>query len=341
MKTILITILVFGVIIFIHELGHFLAAKLFRVRVNEFSLGMGPALFQFTRGETDYALRLLPVGGYCAMEGENDRGSGDDCAFCCKPAWQRFIILFAGALMNLLLGFLLVCLLVGRMELIGTTTIANFYPEASSAQWLQSGDTILRVNGSRVNGYNDAIFQLVRDQDGVIDFEVLRDGQKVQVPGVVFETQEYAEGMRSLVLDFQFYGREKTLLNSLDYAFDWTVAIEKQIWNSLMDIVTGRTGFNQLSGPVGTSAAIGEAASAGFESLTLLVALITINVGVFNLLPIPALDGGRLLFLLIEIIIRRPIPQKYEALIHAVGLALLLALVAVITLKDISGLLGG
>lgn len=240
--------------------------------------------------------------------------------------------------MNLLLGFLLVCLLVGRMELVGTTTVAGFYPEATSDQWLQSGDTILEVNGSRVNGYNDAIYQMIRDQDGVLDFKVLREGEPVELTGVVFATREYEGGTRSLVLDFQFYGKEKTLLSALDYAFDWTVAIEKQIWHSLVDIVAGRTGFDQLSGPVGTSAAIGEAASAGVDSLVLLVALITVNVGIFNLLPVPALDGGRLLFLLIEIIIRRPIPQKYEALIHTVGLALLLGLVAVITLKDISGL---
>jgi len=340
MKTILITILVFGVIIMIHELGHFVAAKLFGVKVNEFSLGMGPALFKFTKGETSYGLRLLPIGGFVSMEGENE-GSADDRAFCNKPAWQRFIILAAGAFMNLILGFVLVGILVGQMQLIGTTTIANFYPEAASSQWLQPNDTIVGVNGYRINGYNDAIFQMVRDQDGVIDFEVVREGEKLLLKDVAFETTELSDGMTSMVLDFQFYGQEKSLFRSLDYTFDWTVSIAKQVWYSLGDILTGQYGLNQLSGPVGTSSAIGEAASAGLESLLMLVAFITINVGVFNLLPVPALDGGRLLFVLIEVIIRRPIPQKYESIIHAAGFIMLMGLVVAITFNDIFKLISG
>ena len=334
MKTVLITLLVFGVIIMIHEMGHFVAAKLFGIKVNEFSLGMGPSFFRYTRGETDYRLRLLPIGGFVAMEGENE-DSGDDRAFCNKPAWQRFIVLAAGAFMNLVLGLILVLVLVGRMELIGTTTIANFYPEAASSQWLQQGDTIRKVNGYSVNGYNDALFQMVRDQDSVIDFEVVRDGQNVALQGVAFDTKEGTDGLKTLVLDFQFYGREKTFFNSLDYAVDWTVSIVKQVWYSLGDIITGKYGINQLSGPVGTSSAIGEAASAGMQSLLLLVSFITINVGVFNLLPVPALDGGRLLFVLIEMIIRRPIPQRFEGFIHAAGFALLMGLVVLITFNDI------
>lgn len=334
MKTVLITLLVFGVIIMIHELGHFVAAKLFGIKVNEFSLGMGPSFVRYTRGETDYRLRLLPIGGFVAMEGENE-DSGDDRAFCNKPAWQRFIVLAAGAFMNLVLGLILVLVLVGKMELIGTTTIANFYPEAVSSQWLQQGDTIQKVNGYSINGYNDALFQMVRDQDGVIDFEVVRDGQKVQLEGVAFDTREGSDGLKSLVLDFQFYGREKTFFNSLDYAVDWTVSIAKQVWYSLGDIITGKYGINQLSGPVGTSSAIGEAASAGMQSLLLLVSFITVNVGVFNLLPVPALDGGRLLFVLIEMIIRRPIPQRFEGFIHAAGFMLLMGLVLMITFNDI------
>ena len=338
MKTILITLLVFGVIIMIHELGHFVAAKLFGVKVNEFSLGMGPVLFKRTRGETSYQLRLLPIGGYVAMAGESEE-SGDPCAFCNRPAWQRLIILAAGAFMNLVLGLVLVGLLVGQQELLGTRTIAHFYPDAVSSQWLREGDSILKVNGYRVNGYNDAIFQMVRDQDGVIDFEVLRDGEKVQVKGVQFETSQIAEGMNSMVLDFNFYGVEKNFLSSVKYSYCWTVSIVKQVWYSLGDIITGHYGLNQLSGPVGTSTAIGEAASMGGASLLLLLAFITINVGVFNLLPVPALDGGRLLFVLIEILIRRPIPQKYESIIHATGFVLLMLLVAVVTFNDIAKLI--
>ena len=340
MKTVVITILVFGIIIMIHELGHFVAAKLFGVKVNEFSLGMGPALLKFNRGETDYCLRLLPIGGFVSMEGENE-DSGDGRAFCNKPAWQRLIVLAAGAFMNLLLGFVLVGLLVGKMELIGTTTVANFYPESASSQWLQQYDTILEVNDYKVNGYSDAIFQMVRDQDGVINFTVLRQGEQILLKDVTFETRQTSDGTTTMVMDFQFFGQEKTFLNSLQYTFNWTVSIAKQVWYSLGDIITGRYGINQLSGPVGTSAAIGEAASAGLDSLFMLVAFITVNVGVFNLLPVPALDGGRLLFVLIELIIRRPIPQKYESIIHAVGLVLLLGLIAAVTFNDIFKLITG
>jgi regulator of sigma E protease len=334
MKTILITLLVFGVIIMIHELGHFIAAKLFGVKVNEFSLGMGPSFVRYTKGETDYRLRLLPIGGFVAMEGENE-DSGDLRAFCNKPAWQRFIILVAGAFMNLVLGLILVLVLVGQMELIGTTTVADFHPEAVSSHWLQQGDIIQKVNGYSVNGYNDVIFQMARDQDCVIDFEVLRQGEKVELDGVVFDTREDESGLKTLELDFRFYGQEKTFFNSLGYACNWTVSIAKQVWYSLGDIISGEYGITQLSGPVGTSSAIGEAASAGLQSLLLLVSFITINVGVFNLLPVPALDGGRLLFVIIEMIIRRPIPQKFESIIHAVGFALLMSLVLLVTYNDI------
>ncbi|MBP0962747.1 MAG: site-2 protease family protein [Oscillospiraceae bacterium] len=341
MKTVVIAILVFGVIIMIHELGHFVAAKLFGVKVNEFSLGMGPALFKFNRGETDYSLRLLPIGGYVSMEGENEN-SGDGRAFCNKPAWQRFIVLVAGAFMNLVLGFLLVIMLVGRMELIGTTTVAGFYPDAVSSQWLQQYDTVVEINGYKVSGYSDTVFQMVRDRDCVIDFTVIRNGERVALNGVAFETKSSSDGVSdTIVMDFQFYGQEKTFFNSLKYSFDWTVSIAKQVWYSLGDLLTGSYGMNQLSGPVGTLAAIGEAASKGFDSLFLLVAFITINVGVFNLLPVPALDGGRLLFVLIEMIIRRPIPQKYESIIHATGLVLLLGLVVAVTFNDIFKLITG
>ena len=265
MKTVLITLLVFGLIIMIHELGHFIAAKLFRVRVNEFSLGMGPSLFCRTVGETEYRLRLLPIGGFVAMEGENEN-SDDLGAFCNHPAWQRLIILVAGASMNLLLGLAVIGILVSRQELVGTTTVAQFYPEAVSSRWLQPNDTILAVNGSRVNGYHDVIFQMMRDQDGSIDFRVKRGAETLTLTGVQFETTEVSEGMRSTVLDFNFYGVEKTFLNSLEYTVDWTVSIAKQVWYSLGDIIRGRYGLNQLSGPVGTSAAIGEAAAQGSSS---------------------------------------------------------------------------
>lgn len=355
LTTIILTLVVFGVIITLHELGHFLFAKLFGVRVNEFSFGMGPRLWGRKKGETEYSIRAFPVGGYVAMEGE-DEDSADGRAFCNKPAWQRFIILAAGAIMNVILGFLILIALVGRMELLGTNVVADFHDNAVSSQYLQSGDRIVSVNGYNTPGYNDVVFQLIRDEDSVVELELLRGGDpklsawdklgaklglndknlgervKVTVP---FNTQRYEDGTESIQLDFIFYGVERNLGNTVTYAAQWTASVVKQVWYSLMDIVTGRFGLKEISGPVGTATIISEASSRGNDSLMMIVAFITINVGVFNLLPIPALDGGRLLFLVIEILFRRPVPAKYEAYVHAVGLVLMLGLIAVVTFSDI------
>lgn len=355
--TILLTVLVFGAIITIHELGHFLCAKLFGVKVNEFALGMGPALARFRGGklvkksdpepqddQTEYVLRAFPVGGFVAMEGENE-DSSDARAFCNKPVWQRFIIVIAGAVMNLILGLIVMMILTSSQPLLGTRVIAGFHENAVTSQKLQINDRIVKMNGYRVNGYNDIIFQLLRDQDGVVDFVVERGGQRLEVDEVVFNTTEIAPGRKSINLDFNFYGVPKTFFGTLHYAVDWTISIVKQVWFSLGDILTGRFGFQELSGPVGVAVIVdearGEMKTQGLRPLLLLLAFITINVGVFNLLPIPALDGGRLLFMLIEMLIGRPINPKYEGYIHAAGFAVLMLLIVAVTFNDIVGILTG
>jgi len=360
--TFLLTLLVFGVIITLHELGHFTFAKLFGVQVNEFSFGMGPQLFGWEKGETRYAIRALPIGGYVAMEGE-DEESGSGRAFCNKPPWQRFIILFAGAFMNILLGLLLLGIIAAQMDLIPMNMVADFYPDSTSSQVLQQKDRIIEVNGYDTSGYNDMIFQLVRDQDGVVDLTVLRggdptltawdrllgafgasekeQGEIIRILGHAFQMEDNGQGGRTLVIDFQCYGQENDFLRTVGYSVEWTISIVKQVWYSLLDIITGRFGLSEISGPVGTATIIQQASSQGLRSLLVLAAMITINVGVFNLLPVPALDGGRLLFLLVEMIFRRPIPAKYEAWVHAVGLVLMLGLIAVVTFSDVMKLIRG
>ena len=337
--TILATIIIFGIIINIHEAGHFFFAKLFGVRVNEFSFGMGPLLFQRTKGETQYSVRLFPIGGFVAMEGESE-DSDDERAFFRKPAWQRFIILCAGAVMNILLGLGILMVLAGGQELLGTTVIADFDEGTPAAQYLQSGDRITSINGCRISGYNDALFQLLRDEDGLVDFQVVRDGEKVTLDQVPFEMETYPDGTRAVKLGITFYGVPTTFLSSVRYAVGWTGSIVKQVWYSFLDILTGRYGLSELSGPVGTATVVSQASSLGLRSVVLLVAFLTINVGVFNLFPIPALDGGRLLFVIIEMIRRRPVDPKYESWIHAAGMALLMSLIIVVTFSDISKLLG-
>ena len=175
---------------------------------------------------------------------------------------------------------------------------------------------------------------MLRDQDGVIDFTLIRDGEEMLVT-VPFRTEELADGITGMQMDFKFQGIPVTFGNTLSYAWHWTFSLVKQVWYSVLDVVTGRYGLQAISGPVGTATVISEASSQGLRTFLLLVAYITINVGVFNLLPLPALDGGRLLFVLIEMIFRKPVPPKLEAWVHRIGIALLFGLIIVVTFSDI------
>lgn len=337
---IVLTILLFGVLIFIHEFGHFITAKLSGVRVNEFALGMGPVIWKFRKGETQYALRLFPIGGFVSMEGE-DESSEEEGSFTKARIWNRILIIISGALMNLLLGFLLLLVVVSQQNAIGTTSIARFEDNATSSKMLQVDDQILKINGSSVHIDYDILYTMMRDSDGAVDMVVLRDKQKVTLEGVPFSTETMEDGTVTTTLDFKVYGKEKTVGSVLRQSFFYTGTVAKLVWTSLIDIVTGKFGINQLSGPVGVASAVGQASSMGLSSFLMLAAFITINLGVFNLLPVPALDGGRLLFLLIEAVRGKPINPKYEGYVHALGFILLIGLMVVVTFNDILRLFRG
>ena len=338
-------ILFFGIIIAIHELGHFVSAKLFGVKVNEFALGMGPAIFKKQKGETKYALRLLPIGGYVSMEGE-DESSEDERAFCNKKWWKKLIIVAAGAIMNLILGLIFVAILTCMDDLIGTPQIHSFYENATSAQYgLEAGDIIKEINGTNIYSSRDIGYALQRDEDAVYDFTVERNGEKILLEDVRFETKQAENGQNIIIYDFIIVGVEKTVLNVITTSFMDTVSTARLVWLTLFDLITGRYGINDLSGPVGTVSIIAQTtteavkAGTGFDTVIYIMSLISINVGVFNLLPIPALDGGRLFFILIEAIRRKPIPAKYEGLIHGIGLAILMIFMIFITCNDIKNLI--
>ena len=336
MRTILITILIFAVIIFIHECGHFAAAKLCKVRVNEFALGMGPTLFHFGKGETRYALRLFPIGGFVSMEGE-DGGSGDPRAFCNQKVWKRILIVCAGAFMNLVLGFIVVLLMTIPSDRLPSMTVAQFYENASTeATGLQAGDEILRVNGRSIWVDSDLIYTLSTDEDGVVDMVVRRDGEKVELSDVAFTTQD-----GTLVIDFTVQGVPANLPNVLSYSFRKTASIGRLVWIAVGQLITGQSSINELSGPIGTAQAIGQAVSAGLSTVMFLFAFITINVGIFNILPLPALDGGRLIFLLFELITRRRIKPEHEAYVHFAGFVLLILLIIFVSYHDIVNLIRG
>ena len=332
---VIIAIIVFGVIIAIHEFGHFTVAKLCNIRVNEFAIGMGPAIIKRRKGETLYAVRAIPIGGYVKMEGE-DESSEDDRAFNKKPVYQRILVVVAGAVMNLLLGFIIIFVATLMSKGISTTVIASFNENAASHEsGLQVNDKILKINGRRIFVDADIVFELLNDEDGITQMVVERNGDKIHLNDVKFDIEKNEDGTQSINFDFMVYGQKKNFTNVMKFTANKTVSTARIIWITLTDLIKGKYGINDLSGPIGVVDAIGQASSMGLVELLALASFITINVGIFNLLPIPALDGGRIVFLVIEGIRRKPIKPEYEGYVHFIGLALLLILMLVVSVSDI------
>lgn len=341
----LVAVLYFGFLILAHELGHFGTAKAFRVRVNEFSLGMGPRLLKRKRGETLYSLKAVPFGGSVIMEGE-DESTDDTRGFLNQKPWKRICILVAGAFINLLCGLLIMTILISTQGLVGTTKV---HPEWKTAgqSGLRPGDDLRKINGKRVISNLDIGFLLSRDSDGTIDFVVRRDGKDVQLDGVTME-QLHKEDMKILGLDRSDFSKVKFAGIVAGESLRESVSVVRLVWLSLLDMVTGKFKLTDLSGPVGVvqiisgqaqeaqaSAGDSKAFRAAIDNLLFLFALISINIGLMNLLPLPALDGGRIFFCLIEMIFRKPIPKRFEATLHAVGLLLLFAFMIIISFSDI------
>lgn len=411
-----IAVLFFGLIIFIHEFGHFIFAKLFGVKVNEFAIGMGPTVFKKQGKETKYALRLLPFGGFVSMEGEEEK-SEDGRAFCNQKVWKRMIIIAAGAVMNLILGFIVCIFLVSGSELVGTNEILQFYEGAvSSESGLAVGDKILKIDGKRVYSDYDISYFMQRNSSGKYDFTVEREGERITLEDVTFlkrtsgnfyyredcsvydisallkdqgfenedvilsingnavrnnkeliaqidadkdftydfllkrgEEEIFLSEVKlntATVFDFSILGEEKNVLNVLSSALGYSVSMGRMVYLSLFDLIRGQYGLNDLAGPIGTVTVIADIAQSSmvnvdWSGLFMMMAMITINIGLFNLLPVPALDGGHLFFMVFEVIFRKPVPQKYESWIHAAGLIILLGFMALISFSDIWKLVSG
>lgn len=336
---ILASLFVFGTIIFIHELGHFAVAKFSGIKVNEFAVGMGPTIFKFQKGETTYALRLFPVGGFVSMEGE-DEDSPDERSFNRAPISRRIMTVMAGGVMNLLLGFIVLIVLVCNQNAITSRTVAEFSADASTqASGLQIGDEIVAVNGRRCFIADDLVYEFVRTQDGTADLTVVRNGQHQTLENVQFQTVDNSGGTKSIMIDFKVLPIQKTVGTVLKEAGLWTCSLARLVFLSLIDLVTGRVAVSSLSGPVGVVTAISQAVTYGWDSLAMILALITINLGVFNLMPFPALDGGRLFMLIIEAIRRKPIPEKYQMVINTAGFVLLIGLMLFVTFNDVAKLI--
>jgi regulator of sigma E protease len=341
--SIVFAIVIFELIIVIHEFGHFIMAKKNGVKVNEFAIGMGPAIFKRQKGETLYALRIFPIGGYCAMEGE-DSESTDGRAFCNKSPLRKISIVVAGIVMNILLGFILTVINTSISGPITSTTVSSFYDNALSHQTgLEQGDKIVSVNGMRIFTATDISYQFQNDEDGVFDMVVKRDGKKVELENVKFVTES-----GSLHIDFTVKPIALNPLTVISESAKSTVTYSRLIYISLFDMIRGKYSLNDLSGPVGiveqiddvidsqTSAETGIDWYSLAQNMLMMGGFISINIGLFNLLPLPALDGGRLIFLIVELIRRKPVNPEHEGMVHFVGLALLMLLMIVVTVSDIT-----
>ena len=436
---ILIGVLLFELIIFIHEFGHFITAKKSGIKVNEFSLGMGPKIFSFGKGETKYSLRIFPIGGFCAMEGE-DEESPEPRAFNNAKVWKRMIVVIAGAVMNIILGFALMFVVVVQQDAYSSTEVQSFPATSfSSCTGLQSGDVIKEINGYGIstsmdfnypistaelktvdgstleiykedcgnNLYNMAVslvqdknnklsdeqvskvnellskstneivkakskedafsvyenyYKKINDACGIKDYKVEkiveketrkrytadilveRNGEEKLLKNVQFFTYTTKDNSDPQVsIDFYVKPIEKTFGSVISQTFKQTISTCKMIYASLGGLLTGKFGLKDMSGPIGIASAVttvaSESLSSGFmsavNSIIYVMMIITVNLGLFNMLPFPALDGGRFVFLIIEAIRGKSVPRKVEAIVNGIGMGLLILLMILITANDI------
>ena len=349
---IIIAIIIFGILIAIHEFGHFTAAKLCGVKVEEFAIGMGPALFKKQKGETVYALRILPIGGFCAMAGE-DEESDDPRAFTNQGFWKKFVILCAGSFMNLVLGIVLILIMYAGAQAFVTPTIDHFMDGCpyEGTEAMQAGDTFYSIDGQRIYLVSDVSSFLMRG-DGVYDIVMLRDGEKVELKEFALTTKTYAEyANEGPKYGFVFGYTEATFGTKLEYTWNTTLEFSRLVWLGLGDLINGKVGLKDMSGPVGIVDMMNEvgqqaeSAKAAADNLLYISAFIAVNLAIMNMLPIPALDGGRVFLMIVTVIIeavsRKKLDPKYEGYIHLGGMVLLLGLMALVMYNDIAKLITG
>lgn len=351
MKTAVLAVLMFLVMIFPHELGHFIAAKKCNVQVNEFAFGMGPVIWKKQRGETLHSIRLFPIGGFCAMEGED--GTEDDeeetdpetgltrpkeynpRSFNNKKPWQKIIILAAGSFMNVVCAFLILTILVTYLG-FSTTVVGDITPGSpAETAGVMTGDRIVAVDGSEVVTWNDLGPLVQKSEGSEIDLTVERKGETLDLKLTpVYEE----EGSRYVIGTYCKVSHDP--LRGIQSGFIGTWRLFGVMYDSLKMLITGGASIEEVSGPVGIVQMVGETSSQGIWSYGFLMALICVNLAVINMLPLPALDGGRILVVLFSWVTGKSVSPRVEGIIHAVGMVALLALAAVVTFNDIGKLIG-
>ncbi|MCI8480442.1 MAG: site-2 protease family protein [Oscillibacter sp.] len=344
---ILAAILIFGLLVALHELGHFLAAKFCGVRVNEFSIGMGPALWSRKHGETQYSLRAFPIGGFCALEGE-DEDSGDQRSLSRQGFWKKAFIFAAGAGMNFLTGLVILLALYAGASGFYVDQISGTAPEFpyQGEAGLLPGDRIYKINGYRTYFSGDANLFLSYSRD-TADIEVLRDGVRVHLRDIPRQTCTSTDGATYQGFGVYIHAVQEpgTLGNKLRYTWYQALDFVQLVWFSLVQLFTGGVSVQELSGPVGivsTITQVGESSQTALmavQNIAFLAALIAVNLAVMNLLPVPALDGGRIFFLLVDqaslLLFRRKVPERYQAYVNTAGFVVLMGFMLLVTLQDV------
>lgn len=326
MLTAILALLLFTVLIFPHELGHFLMARATGVQVNEFAFGMGPAIWQKQRGETLYSIRAFPIGGYCAMEGE-DTESDSERSFASKAAWQKLLVLIAGSAMNVLICVVIVTVIIG-ISGTATTKIADLNKNQPAYQaGLRAGDKIVAVNSEKIGSWTDLSEAIQKNHDH-LEISYIRGGSRDTVSMKAVKNEDrYVIGISP-----QF---DHNPVRAVRNGIITTGTMTKALFSGLKMLITGKAGADDVSGPVGIVSMVHQSASRGAVFFFMLMAFMSLNLAIINMLPFPALDGGRVIFVLIRAVTGNAITDRMEAAVHAIGLMLLLGLILVITWNDI------
>ena len=342
MLSLLWFILILGAIVAVHEFGHFIFAKFANIYVYEFSIGMGKKLFGKKKkgSETEFCVRAVPLGGYVMIAGEDtlDEDIPKDRQMCNKSFLQRFMVLFAGPLNNFIFAFIILfisALIFGAVSMkpyIGN--VLENYPAYDAG--IRKGDLVLSIDGKKIKNWDKGLIILQTSEGETITFEIKKPDGRVEKYEVtpVEDTDEEGNKVYKFGIGTSAE-REKGFIKSLTYAFNRTISLFQSMFDTLKYLFAGKVGVNQLSGPVGIYSIIDKQAKVGFEALLYLIAYLSINVGVINLLPFPAFDGGRILFLFIEKIFKKPVSKKVENMIHTIGFMLIIGLLIYVTGNDI------
>lgn len=346
--TLLVTVFVFGLLIFVHELGHYLVARKCGVGVVEFAIGMGPKLKSWEGKYNTFSIRAIPIGGFVNMVGEYDEELPPEQQYKIplntKPIWQRILIVLAGPCMNILLAFIVMAILVSTGNVIGSTKVAQFGEQSvSSSYGLMVDDEIIKIDSKRIHCYPDLSYKILSSGTLPVDITVIRDGEEIMLPGVKFSS--FTEnGIEYGSMDFYVYKKDKTVGTVIYESFWQSVSTVYMTVDSLVDTLSGRYGIDAVGGPIAVGGEISETikSSVSFvdalQNIATLIVFISVSLGICNLLPIPVLDGGRLLFYIIEAIRGKPMKPKVEQTISAFFMILLILLMVLVALKDIAGL---